>query len=199
MTTDRKIEAYPLYWPDGWKRTQYREVHNAFRKPFAEYRDHVFRELELLGASRVILSTNIPLKLNGQPFANYSAPNDPGVALYFTYKEKQLTVACDRYQRVAENLHAIGLTLVAIRGIERWGASDLMERAFRGFTALPSGDIAWKEIMGYGPDAHPSRVEIQNKFRELAHIHHPDKGGDPRKFQDLLWARETALRELEPK
>jgi len=45
-------------------------------------------------------------------------------------------IACDQFREVRLNLCAIGLTLKAIRQIERCGTSSLLERAFKGFAAL---------------------------------------------------------------
>ena len=92
-----------------------------------------------MGGSGVILSTNIPLRNDGLPYANSREPNDPGVAVYFQHKKREMCFACDAFKTVRENAYSIGKTIEALRGIERWGASDMMERAFRGFAALTSG------------------------------------------------------------
>lgn len=47
-------------------------------------------------------------------------------------------IACDQFKEVRLNLAAIGLTIKAIRQIERCGTSSLLERAFKGFSALPA-------------------------------------------------------------
>lgn len=47
-------------------------------------------------------------------------------------------IACDQFLEVRLNLAAIGLTIKAIRQIERCGTSSLLERAFKGFAALPA-------------------------------------------------------------
>lgn len=49
---------------------------------------------------------------------------------------QQYVLACDQFKEVRLNLNAIRLTIAAIRQIERCGTSSLLERAFRGFTAL---------------------------------------------------------------
>lgn len=46
-------------------------------------------------------------------------------------------IACDQFREVRLNLVAIVMTIKAIRQIERCGTSSLLERAFRGFAALP--------------------------------------------------------------
>jgi hypothetical protein len=47
-------------------------------------------------------------------------------------------IACDQFQEVRLNMCAIVLTIKAIRQIERCGTSSLLERAFKGFSALPA-------------------------------------------------------------
>lgn len=49
----------------------------------------------------------------------------------------QYVIACDTFREVRLNMCAIVLTLHAIRQIERCGTSSLLERAFKGFSALP--------------------------------------------------------------
>lgn len=53
-------------------------------------------------------------------------------------------LACDLFDEVRLNMHSIGLTVIAMRQIERCGASSMLERAFRGFVAaLPAkGEVA---------------------------------------------------------
>ena len=48
-------------------------------------------------------------------------------------------IACDQFKEVRLNMAAIVFTIKAIRQIERCGTSSLLERAFRGFSALPAG------------------------------------------------------------
>ena len=47
-------------------------------------------------------------------------------------------IACDQFKEVRLNVAAIMLTIKAIRQIERCGASSLLDRAFKGFSALPA-------------------------------------------------------------
>jgi hypothetical protein len=193
------IEAYPLYWPEGWKRTEaWRRQRSRFKTGFAVARDFLIAEIKRLGGRDIILSTNVPLRGDGLPYASAKEPADGGAAVYFTYKAKPMCFACDRYRLVKENIHAIGLTIEALRGIERWGASDMMERAFRGFAALPeNASQSWSTVLGFQPGSVVTADMVESRFRELAMQHHPDKGGNPDKFRQLVSARDAARQHFE--
>jgi hypothetical protein len=188
------VERFPLYWPDGWDRTprNYR-VLSRFKTGFATSRDFLLAEIKRLGGRDTILSTNVRLRQDGLPYATDREPEDSGAAVYFTYKGQQMCFACDRYRTVKENLTAIGKTIEALRGMERWGASDMMERAFRGFAALGSG-TPWREV--FGAPAPTNRDEVYSRFKELAKKTHPDVGGSREDFDALIAARDEALAEF---
>lgn len=168
------VEAYPLHWPDGWPRAKYPEKSN-FKTKFAKARDNLVRELRLMGAKYAVVSTNVPLKRDGLPYANFKALKDKGVAVYFEYKRKSMTFACDRWDSVTDNVQAIRKTIEALRDIERWGASDMMEKAFSGFEALPPpvGDEWWSVLEVKPSD---SKSIIKDAYREKVKMFHPDNG-----------------------
>lgn len=177
-------EAYPLQWPAGWPRTKNRQ-RASFRMTPGAITDHLFDELDRLGATGIVISTN------RAPYSRSKAqPEDPGVAVYFTLKEHQQCIPCDKWDRTEDNIHAVGLAVQALRGLERWGTGDMVSAAFQGFKALPGGeargsDVArsWHTILGVAPDA--DKEEIKSAFRKLAQAHHPDVGGDAALFQEL--------------
>lgn len=176
---DLGVESFPLCWPTEWKRTGTRK-RSQFKTSFERARKQLFNELKLLGIGdwNVILSTNIPLRRDGMPYAGQANPKDPGVAVYFKHKNRPMVFACDNYIDVTDNLYAITKTIEALRGIQRWGASDMLERSFTGFTALPPAQSQakqWWEILGVSQKA--TADEIGKAWRTLAQYHHPDKGG----------------------
>lgn len=186
-------DAYPLDWPEGWPRCDYPE-HSRFKTTFTIARDCLVDELRMLGAKYVVISTDVPLRRDGLPMAKRREPDDKGVAVYFQYRGKPMTFACDRWAKVEDNLQAIRRTIEAIRGIERWGASDMMERAFTGFLRLPSSD--WRSVLGVPPDCDNLTV-VKFHYRSKAQLTHPDKpGGDEAAFQAVNQAWREAQEAL---
>lgn len=188
------VEAWPLHWPDGWKRTANPE-HSRFKTGFGAARIFLSEEIERMGGSRVIISTNVPLRNDGMPRASAPEPRDAGVAVYFRYKGKDMVFACDKYRYTRENIYAIGKTIEALRGIERWGASDMMERAFSGFKALSAAaSKPWWEVLAVNRSS--SRDVIESAFKNRLRVCHPDAGGSHDAMAELNAAREQALREI---
>jgi hypothetical protein len=184
-----------LTWPDGWKRTpKHLRAHSPFK---IESTDRAFRELmdELgrLGARAVIISSNLKLRQDGYPYSTQPRNDDEGIAIYFTRKGKDVVLACDKFAKREANMRAITKTIEAIRGIERWGSSDMMERAFTGFTALPSSAESWWGVLGVAPNARP--VEIEAAYRRRRSETHPDRGGSAEDFDAVQRAFEQARRE----
>jgi hypothetical protein len=215
-------KAFPLSWPEGWKRTQSRtsatfnrkETGYSTNQATGERRswtqtknlsvaDAVHRltaELERMGVPdyNVIISTNVPLRLDGMPRSD-KEPGDPGAAVYWKKNDKQVMrcMAIDRYTRVADNLAAIAATLEAMRAIERHGGGTIIERAFLGFAALPEhASQPWREVLGIEGTATLELVE--SRFRALVKVHHPDRGDEKEReqFEKIVQAREAARMEL---
>lgn len=195
------IEAYPLCWPVSRKRTEsYRRERARFEMTFARARDEIVRQVQLLVGrytkSDLIISTNIALRRDGFPLANQRQPDDPGVSIYFTYKKRQMCFACDRWQKVEDNMQAIAKTIDALRGVARWGTGDMMEAAFTGFTALPppgqTQRRTWRDVLGSDVTA----ATLDERYRILRSRHHPDKGGSGETFHAVQIAYEPARQEL---
>lgn len=194
---EQPVEAFPLCWPRHRQRAKYRE-HSRFKTSFAKARDNIIAEISRLGGKQAIISSNIELRRDGLPYANFAQPDDTGVAVYFTYKGKQMCFACDRYRHAECNMHAISLTISALRGIARWGTGDMMESAFTGFTALPSPEAMnkrdWRDVLELG--ANTSLERAQENYRRLRSIRHPDKGGSHDAMTELNLAWDRAQTEL---
>src|SRR5262249_12622020 len=138
-------------------------------------------ELKRLGSPSFMMSSNIPRTKGGDgpPVSGYKQPADPGVAVYFELNKKPVSLACDKWIRVEDNIWAIAKHIEALRAQDRWGVGTL-EQAFRGYMALPgigqtTGEKWWM-VLGVPINATPDK--IKEAFRLLAKKHHPDKGGD---------------------
>lgn len=189
--------AYPLQWPAGWKRTPGNQVQRSRYgdHSLARARETVTAEVRLMGGRDLVISTNLALRNDGLPRSGQSQPIDKGVAVYFEYKSRPMCFACDKWGAVEDNLWAIGKTIAAIRQIERAGSSDMMERAFTGFAALPApAGNNWWEVLNVEHTA--SEEEIKSAYRELARKNHPDAGGDAEKFIVITKAYEVAMGSL---
>lgn len=185
--------AYPLQWPAGWSRTAYRKISRFKSEPFGRVRNQLFTELRRMGAQNIVLSTNIPLKLDGMPYAKFASIDDVGVAVYFTYKKKQMVFACDAWRTIEENTISITRTIDAIRGIERWGASEMLERAFTGFAQIEAPPVQdWWDILQCRRDS--STEVIKANYRRLAKDHHPDNGGSSEMMAKINDAYDVAMR-----
>lgn len=183
-------QAYPLTWPPGVPRSR-----QPARSAFGEVTIHratqeLLWEVERMRGSLPVVSTNLELRNDGLPYSKQRPITDNGVAVYFTRRGRQLVFACDRWDRIEHNMRAITKTIDALRGIERWGSSDLMERAFTGFEALPAPE-QWWQVLGVPQGA--SRDEIRQAYRDKAFRAHPDQGGSDAVMARLNAARDQAL------
>lgn len=190
------VEAYPLQWPTAWKRTPaHQRQRDKFTTSFAVARDGLLNELRLMGVARseIVISSNVPIRKDGLPYAVGSMVlPDPGICVYFTLDGRHVAMPCDKWRRVDGNLQAIRKTIEALRGLERWGARELVGAAFAGFEALPAGGEApgWWSVLGVSQDASPA--EIGRAYRRRLMECHPDKGGDPEQFHTVQVAYRQA-------
>lgn len=189
---------YPLSWPVGWPRVLgYSRKGGPFRVSLSGALDRLEAELRRLGASHLVISTNLRPRLDGRPYADQALRvTDPGVAIYFRLKEQPRVLACDRYLKIEQNIAAIAAHVEALRGIERWGVGSL-EQAFAGYAALPAPGADWRTVFGYEHDHFPALASVKARYRERAREIHPDRGGDHDQLVRLNQAMEAAERELD--
>ena len=200
--------AYPLSWPVGWDRAAGRQsAGNRFKNnTFVRARESLGHELDLLGARDVILSTNVPLRIDGQPRGDWrDVLPDPGVAVYFTLNGRAMAMARDEFTHVSDNLRSLALAIEFMRGMHRHGGAAMVDRVFTGFTALPGPGAAalscWV-ILGIpaptggvmGPPAIAD--EIDAAYRAKAMRLHPDVGGSEAAMAELNVARNQAMKEI---
>lgn len=216
------INAYPLHWPEGWKRLLPNlRLRAKFGKGVRHYSStpgglswatkgqltvtdgttRILEELARMGVDRqdIVISTNVRVRLDGLPRSGEREPDDPGVAVYWEDRagNEPRCMAIDLYDRVADNLGAVAATINAMRAIERHGGAQILSRAFKGFTALLApGQTSrgWREVLGLNGDT--SAAAIDAAYKRLRSQHHPDKGGSAEQFNAVQKAYEQAVAEL---
>jgi len=214
---------YPLSWPFGWKRTPaadrkasgFRETamrtttfynQQTLRQDIKQLKgsklvsmrtacDRLEDQLERLGASDVIMSTNVELTIYGEPKGGRTNPSDPGAAVYFKLGGHDRTMACDKWATVPENIAAIANHIDALRRIERYGIGTL-DQAFAGYTGLPppseDNRPAWRKTLGFKPMSTVTPDDVQVNFRALSKA----AIGNADRQVELNLARDAAMREL---
>lgn len=181
-------------------------------------RDEVIHRLNRRGTN-VVVTTGLPINSRGLPDASARNPSDPGVAVWWVERGRERVMACDRWNYVSENMRAVNLSLQALAGLDRWGAAEMVERAFSGFAALPPGSgadvgvvpaepINWrkvleideegvKSVMGAAYSTEMLLQIVKKKYRVLVSQVHPDRGGqDAERVVELNEAMGAAEGEL---
>lgn len=205
------ITAYPLCWPAGWPRESLRVAANHFKgNTLYKANSSLKVELQRLGASDIILSSNVHLRIDGEPKSDWERfrITDPGVAVYFVLRrggadqgrEIQMVMARDVYNDPASNLRSLGLAVEHLRGLERHGGGTMLEKAFTGFTALPApGDPrkrTWRQVFMMEGTPDPPKSLLTQQYRDLSYEKHPDHGGSNDLMAELNEAYEQAKTEL---
>lgn len=206
MSEHDSVKRFPLEWPAGWKRTP------GHKRSAATFRTkqttngwltvtistgRLEAELERLGASNPVLSTNVSLRLDGRPRSN-EEPSDPGAATYFSFRGKATVLACDKYTTVADNIAAIAAHIDALRRVERYGVGTI-EQALAGYKALPADTAAnWRAVFGFSADSTPTVEQVDSAYKAAARVKHPDIGGTDIEMAHVNRARDYALMELQP-
>lgn len=200
-------QAFPLKWPNGWPRTpeERRKNNGPFNTTIDKARRHLEGQARMLGGQGLVISSNIPLRLDGFPRSDVArrAIGDPGVAVYFGLRDHQMVMARDLYWNVHDNLRSIGLAIEHMRGLERHGGAHMMERAFGGFTALPppnapaAPEVNWRTFFEPVPEGLSNKeilAVIETRYRDRAREAHADQGGSDEQMiilnANIMQARE---------
>ena len=134
---------FPLSWPATMPRTAERDRRrSAFGSDHAgdvalgAARQFLLGELGRLGVAteHIVITSNIPARRG-----DLTTSDDTGIAVWFILNGETRVMACDRWVSHGENLRAIGLSIEALRSLDRWGVADATANAMDGFRpALPA-------------------------------------------------------------
>lgn len=180
----------PLEWPARQARTE-RPIRSRFGRGYydkptiAAATSFLKGEIERLGASNAVVSTDLRLRQDGLPYSNQREPEDQGVAVYFDVEGQRSVIAIDRYDRIACNIYAVARTIEALRQIDRDGGPSILAAATSGFRALPESGSGepWWEVLGVRQG--DSAELVKRAHRHRCRMCHPDAGGDPERWAAL--------------
>lgn len=166
-------------------------------------------EVGYLDGKDVVIEIDVreyDLKMDGTLRANARTPSTGAVVLAFESKHGPLLYRCDRFYgpyyssgpNWQHNLRAIGLTLQALRAVDRYGATETGQQ-YTGYKALNAGramppshmttDEAWKVIEKVLDLDFDALVEIRTPdeiatvVRRAKVVSHPDRNDGDR----TLW------------
>ncbi len=188
MPIDRQ---YKLNWPADEPRTPIGDRRQ--KSPFSMDFNKAFRELDTelqrFDAIDVVLSHND----NRRGFQM----KDAAAVIYFKIGGRDISIPCDLYFNVQDNIRAIGEVVKAMRRMEMYGGSRMSQKSFTGFVALPPPKDVWQILglnkkLGEGLSLKLRREYVMEAFRDKAKEGH-GAGAD---MQDLVEARDEALKQL---
>jgi hypothetical protein len=222
MTT---IAAYPLQWPDGWKRT---EPVCRTRARFGKKRDKqssyvnadgtrntwkqlgditiaeaVYRlrtELTAMGidGDDLVISSNLELRLDGLPRSGQREPADPGVCVYWTDRgERSQPPRCMAIDRYDRVADNLAAVAATLAAMRAIERHGGAEILNRAFT----GFVALEDQRTpwwdvLGVSANARLAEIEAAYRRRRSETHPDRGGNADDFDAVQRAYEQAKREV---
>lgn len=200
MSNPEITQTFPLKWVDGRPRTAAPKTalwrHDGRPVTMTVAKRRLIDQVSAMTkpgktwrVTNMILSTNIELRRDGGARLDRRDPSDTGVAFYFDLDGKPHALACDRWDRVPDNVAAIAAHIEALRGQERWGVADIAQ-AFAGHVALPAPE-QWWQVLGVPQTA--TAAEINAAYRSKAQTAHPDRGGSDAEMARLNAARDAGL------
>lgn len=129
------------------------------------------------------------------------------VEVIFDRNGKRYKMTADTWDDSLDNLRAIGLTITYLyRALESYGVkieeskfNAVFESLFGGFIATPDDTVLmlgdgtddWWKVLGVEQTA--DKRAVQNAYRALAKVHHPDAGGDEAMFKRLRYAYDKGI------
>jgi len=186
------IFEYPLKWPIQQPRTTYKQRARFGNHSQSKAGDYLINELERMGGRKTVISSNLQKRQRNDGFLTNQRVDDPGVVIYFQLKGQPKAMACDKYDKPEHNLWALYLSVQAIRGLERWGGSEMINSLFTGFKALPSPEDAIITSAQYFSEFQ-TKLEAKERYRTLCKELHPDVGGGANEFNEMRRQYELLL------
>lgn len=186
-------------WPGERRRTHHC---SPFRSTWGKTLKLLQGELEKVGAEKAVIEIDLQerhFRLDGLPYASAPNPRYPGVVISFESKHGPLRYPCDKFDRWADNVRAIALTLERLRSVGRYGVTPHGEQ-YRGWKQLPAASMSTRgaaDILadychgaGYRSETIEHSPEVaKSAYKIAARATHPDRGGE---VDDFHLIREAA-------
>lgn len=129
----RPIDKWPRPLRTSRKSSQFKTDYNGSIR-LLKY------ELASIGADHAILQLSLgenAIRQDGQIRGDAGQPKHPGVILCFKHpKTGDVKFPCDTYTEWRKNVHALALSLEALRAVDRYGVTQSAEQ-YRGWAQLP--------------------------------------------------------------
>lgn len=190
------VSEFPLCWPENKPRVSQRQRPPFYGTTLAKSLREIEDEMRRYRAARYVVSMTPVYRRAG---------GDPAAAVWFEIKPRAASaaqlrvIACDKYDFIEDNLHAIALTLHGLRAFERYGTYT-QDQALEGARAAlppPAGasEINWRAVLGAvqeGLDKIDALAIVNARYRRMA----AEAGGDENELRRLNLAVEKARQEI---
>lgn len=180
---------------------------SQFKATWMKTLDLLEYELAQLGAKDIVVQAGFALseiRNDGWPRGGAKAKHPAVVLSFRDRKGNPLSFPCDSYDRYEDNLRAIGLSLEALRAVNRYGVTKGHEQ-YQGFAQLsaPPDPKKWSvedaaEWMAQRSHSRTSAIlgdynELNQAYRVAASRLHPDRNPDMRADWDRLQEAKALL------
>jgi hypothetical protein len=164
---------------------------SLFSATFEQTTELLVDELRHLGAKQAVMQLDMDpsdFRLDGTPRAQAKA-RSPGIILNFkalaVHGKPDLRYEVDTYSTWQENVRALAKGLEALRAVGRYGVTEL-DQQYTGWKALAAGSV------GDGNVENGKRlIAAAGSVRRALAQAHPDLGGAPEDFRDVIAARDA--------
>ena len=191
-------------WP-GKPTPSQQQKDGRFKASYAATLELLEKELCHLKAKDTVIQAYFELgqiRNDGWPRSS-ARPTQPGVVLTYYVKGEAFSFPCDTYSWWEDNLRAIGLSLEALRTVNRYGVTQGSEQ-YQGFKRLEAPVYKSKQDEAYefiakhsGATVQGARTDVDGCYRTAARKLHPDLGGSHElfvKLQEKISRASTELR-----
>lgn len=179
---------YPLAWPETCPRTANPKPGSgvgpraAFNRLFSQLLRHTHPK-------RFRITSNLQVDSEGAPLEYQAAPTDPGVCVYFA---SGIAFPFDVYSTAPMNLWGLADFLTAFEKAIKAAPPSYLEKLQSGFL-VPAKAPTWVGVLfGRGARVPADPEAVERQFKILSKELHPDRGGSPERYRQIVLARAAA-------